>query len=248
MFKQIGLADRLANRLARALPRPKMLIEPQRPIVSFTFDDVPETALSNGARILEQFGVRGTFYTAGGLSGRVHDGQPMLADDGYRELASRGHELGHHTFSHRSPVRLAGRYRDDLDRNDAFLTRVTDGYAKNFAFPYGLTSPAAQRAVDRRFRSGRSVLPGINRGPADPGFLLSVEIGGRSEPEPLLGWIDDVVAAPGWLIYFTHDVKDPPSRYGCPPDLLERLVGHALETGCEVLTVDAALDRLEAGL
>ena len=241
----INLADRIVNKVARSLPRRKTLIEPVRPIVTFTFDDVPESALTNGARILEQHGVRGTFYVAGGLAGRNHDGQIMLDAEAYRAMAQNGHELGHHTFTHKTPRRLGGAYRRDLDQNDAYLATVTDSFARNFAFPYGLTSPGAQRAVDRRFRSGRSVLPGINRGLVDPGFLLSVDIRAGTDPAWLEGWIDDAVTTPGWLIFLTHDVKNPPSEYGCRPETLDRLVAHALASGCEVLTVDAALDRLE---
>src|SRR5262245_55669942 len=40
-----------------------------RPLVSFTFDDVPDSAYTNGARILEDFGARGTFYVAAGTCG-----------------------------------------------------------------------------------------------------------------------------------------------------------------------------------
>ena len=37
---------------------------PQRPLISFTFDDFPQSALSNGGAILNRFGVAGTYYAA----------------------------------------------------------------------------------------------------------------------------------------------------------------------------------------
>src|SRR5262249_55413132 len=41
----------------------------QTPLVSFTFDDVPDSAYLNGASILEECGIRGTFYIAAGTCG-----------------------------------------------------------------------------------------------------------------------------------------------------------------------------------
>jgi peptidoglycan/xylan/chitin deacetylase (PgdA/CDA1 family) len=69
------IAERVAHKLVRNLPRRVRDVAPRRPIVSFTFDDVPVSALANGATILEKHGVRGTFYVAGGIAGAMHDGQ-----------------------------------------------------------------------------------------------------------------------------------------------------------------------------
>ncbi|MFX9397439.1 hypothetical protein ABTO25_20695, partial [Acinetobacter baumannii] len=47
------LAGRLTNRLIRATPWRLIPIPTRQPIVSFTFDDVPDSALRAGATILE---------------------------------------------------------------------------------------------------------------------------------------------------------------------------------------------------
>lgn len=66
MTQKIGtLADRINNRLVRYFPGPTVQVEAASPIVSFTFDDVPESSWTNGARILEEEGARGTFYISG---------------------------------------------------------------------------------------------------------------------------------------------------------------------------------------
>jgi peptidoglycan/xylan/chitin deacetylase (PgdA/CDA1 family) len=231
--------------MARTFPGRSADIAPPRPIVSFTFDDVPESALVNGARILEQYAVRGTFYVAGGIAGALHDGQQMTDDTGYRRLAARGHEIGHHTFSHRTPTALGRLYGRDLDRNDAYLSTIIDGYARNFAFPYGRSSLSARRLVGHRFRSGRGVETGINRDRADLDLLRAVEMQGHSTAEQMVGWVDQVVDNVGWLIFLTHDVRDDASVHGVRPDLLEATVAYAIAKGCEVLTVDAALDLME---
>jgi hypothetical protein len=77
-----------------------------------------------------------------------------------------------------------------------------------------------------------------------PAYQLSaVEIAQPEAPD-LAHWLDALVQTPGWLIYFTHDVSAQPSPFGAHPETLDRLVAHATALGLDVLTVDAALDRL----
>ena len=238
------LPERIEHKLARSFPMRRVDVAPARPIVSFSFDDVPVSALSNGTAVLEKHGVRGTFYAAGGVSGSQLDGQAILSDADYRELARRGHEIGHHTFSHRTPWTLGRAYAEDLARNDSYLAPILGAPARNFAYPYGRSSLGARNLLAQRFRSSRGVETGINRLASDLDLLRAVEIGGNCRLDQLTPWIDDVVAPPGWLIFFTHAVEETPTRYGTTPAILDDLVAHALASGADVLTVDAALDRL----
>ena len=43
-------------------------------MVSFTFDDLPKSAVTTGAGMLEAHGARGTFYVSGGLVGAARAG------------------------------------------------------------------------------------------------------------------------------------------------------------------------------
>lgn len=238
------LRERVEHKFARTFPVRRFDVAPVRSIVSFSFDDVPVSALVNGAAVLEAHGVRGTFFATGSVAGAALDGQPMLAVDQYRDLVRRGHEIGHHTFAHRTPWALGRDYAADLLRNDIFLSPIVGGPARNFAFPYGRSSPRARDLVARRFRSSRGVENGINRQASDLDLLRAVGIEGHMQAQDLMRWIDDVVAAPGWLIFLTHDVQEEPSPYGTTPAILDALVSHAIARGADVLTVDAALDRL----
>ena len=68
------------------------------PLVSFTFDDVPASAYTNGAAILEDHGLRGTFYIASGTLGETDTDWRVIDRDQVRALHDRGHEIGCHTF------------------------------------------------------------------------------------------------------------------------------------------------------
>ncbi len=241
-----GLVDRLANRLIWKMAPRGRTIRTEEPIVSFTFDDVPDTALTHGAAILERYGARGTFYIAGGLEGRIEADRTLLDRDGCLELFRRGHEIGCHTFAHRR-VRSHGRLlASDLQRNALFREAAgINRPARNFAFPYNAAWPPARPALAARYLTCRGAGEAINRGAVDPLMLQAVEI---RQPEEhargLTTWIDDVANQPGWLIFFTHDIAETPTSYGCTPDTFEHLVRHARDRGCRLLTVEDATAAL----
>ena len=241
------IASRLTNRLIRVRPWQVIQIPTQEAIVSFTFDDVPDSALSAGAAILEAHGVRGTFYISGGLEGRVEPDRTLIDAAGCKELAARGHEIGCHTYSHQDLRHVDRSFlRADLARNERYLNALDPRPGRrNFAYPYSSGSFGKRAMLADAFRTCRAGGEAINRGATDPTFLQSV---GMQQPEgcPSGGtrWIDAVVADPGWLLFVGHDISPTPTPYGCTTSVFERLVGHAVERGCRVLTVNAALDHM----
>ncbi|QEN85038.1 polysaccharide deacetylase family protein [Labrys sp. KNU-23] len=236
--------DRITDRLMRRWPGPRLRIPISKPVISFTFDDVPDTALSNGARILEKHGVLGTFYIAGGLEGRREPDRTLITREGCESLRRQGHEIGCHTFSHRKVARLGRKQLEqDLERNETYLDAIDpQEQRRNFAYPYNAGSFANRRVFDARFTTCRAGGERINRGAVNPSFLSGMEI---RQPEEharnLTGRVDELVAEPGWLIFFTHDIATTPTNFGCTPETFERLVTYALAKGSTVLPVRDAL-------
>ncbi|OCJ51331.1 polysaccharide deacetylase family protein [Agrobacterium rubi] len=243
--KYIG--ERMAERAVRALPVSTLNVTCKRPIVSFTFDDVPDTAHSAGARILEENGVRGTFYIAGSLIGTTEPDRKLISDEGCRSLAQSGHEIGCHTFAHDSVRTLnSSELARDLNRN----AEVLDGFdhavgQRNFAYPYNQGALRHRHAFAKRYATARAGGDQINRGKVNRSYLWGMEI---RQPETdalaLTNQIDAVKAQPGWLIFFTHDISDMPTPYGCTPYAFSRLVRYAVSTGCLVLPVRDALNHI----
>ncbi len=248
MAQKIGtFADRINNRLVRYFPGPSARIETSEPIVSFTFDDVPASAWTKGARILEEEGVRGTFYIAGVFINGRDERQEMISAEGCFKLAAAGHELACHTYSHRKLSSFSRRgLEEDLDHNDSVLGSFDEKrHSRNFSVPFGMASPLMQPLLRRRFRTVRGIMPGINRGSIDPHNLAAVEL--RSDQNYLDAadrWLDDVLQNGGWLVIFTHDVSSAPSFYGCPEGRFQGLVRRATSGGAKVMTVDAAATAL----
>jgi peptidoglycan/xylan/chitin deacetylase (PgdA/CDA1 family) len=213
------------------------------PIVSFSFDDFPRTAYSEGGAILEQFGVRGTYYTAIGLMNTSNElGDHFSADD-LDSLVAKGHELGSHTFSHLSCRSVsAATFRADLEKGRKAVSKVTGSYRANFAYPFGHVTLQAKKSLGSVLPSARSVIPGFNGPEIDLNLLransLYGDLEGAGRVEKL---ILENTKRKSWLIFYTHDVRPKPSAFGCTPALLQMAVSCAVLGGCRILTVREVL-------
>lgn len=240
------LRRKISSRLARHIPFDRRRLLNAGPMVSFTFDDAPESALSIAAAMLEASGGRATYYIASGLLGRKTADYKIMDRDGVRDLHLRGHEIGLHGHRHCAVGRLSEQeFRDDLKLNRTELEDIDAGIRpQNFAYPFGMAAFARKRQLSGLVRSSRSVFPGINRGCFDPHFLKCVELtNARLTPEKLQFYLDAVVKANGWLIFLTHDVSASPSPYGCSPGYLRRALDGVAARGVEIVTVADALWR-----
>jgi len=240
------LRRKISSRLARHVPLKRWRLQNPGPMVSFTFDDAPESALCIGAAMLEAWRCRGTYYIATGLVGRKTADYQVMTREGVGELHRRGHEIGLHGHAHREAGRLTARgFVDDLAFNRAQLEAIDAGIRPlNFAYPFGMADFSRKRQLSGLVRSSRGVCPGVNSGEIDPHFLKCVELtNARLTVERLKVLLDAVVSSNGWLIFLSHDVSPWPSPYGCTPELLTRALAGAAARRIEIVTVAGALSR-----
>ncbi len=242
------LALRISRRLAQHAFKEILPLRADVGVVSFTFDDVPASACVAGAQALERHGARGTFYVAGGLTDALEEGKPCHSREQLRTLLATGHELGCHSYSHiRCDTLTAAELERELDRNAAFLAELgVDPLTLNFAYPFGAYAYNAKRICSKRFRSSRITGGGTHEDYADLNALKTHRLYDvHVDAENYDTLLQRTVRRKGWLIVNTHDVEDPPSRYGFTPERLERAVAAALAAGCKVLPVNAAIDYLQ---
>jgi peptidoglycan/xylan/chitin deacetylase (PgdA/CDA1 family) len=201
-------------------------------IASFTFDDFPRSALTVGGAILERHDGRGTYYTAMRFAG---GGNHLGAMFDLADLAAAhraGHEIACHTHDH-----LDCRYADratitaEIEKNAQAIVDVLDTAAPtNFAYPYGAVSLTAKRVLAHHFVTCRGTGEGINAGKADLADLRVVTLyAHRFDEVALRARIDEARDRNGWVIFYTHDVSEDPSEWGCTPAQLEAVVGHAAQ-------------------
>jgi peptidoglycan/xylan/chitin deacetylase (PgdA/CDA1 family) len=214
------------------------------PLVSFTFDDVPDSAYLNGAAVLEAEDCRGTFYIAAGIAGSEDEFWRLIRPEQISALCSRGHEIGCHTFSHIKVDTLDAAALDaECDRNAEALCRLYPGLElTSFCYPFGRLSLARKHQLQARFDTCRGIYEGINAGIADLALLRVIELYDRTlMPEKLERVLNETREKNGWLIFYAHDVAERPSWIGCSPDLMRRTLDAVRSSGFEVLTVRDAL-------
>jgi peptidoglycan/xylan/chitin deacetylase (PgdA/CDA1 family) len=247
--ERLPLQARVSNRLSRYFSTTPLRLRNERPMVSFTFDDFPESAATDGVSILDQYDAKATFYVSGAEVGKWSGHWQGVGADGIVELYRRGHEIGCHTFSHQPATELgATRLAAEIAQNRNYLIGLEPSIQiENFAYPYGLGSVWRKRQLAKTFRSSRGIIPGINSGVVDLQYLRSTPLINRNiDGEGIDRVYDGLVDANGWLIFYGHDVTAEPSPFGCTPSLLRHALDAAAKRGVAIMTVAGALNAAGA--
>src|SRR5438270_7754365 len=109
------------RRASKAFFRRPFVVASRRPVISFTFDDFPRSALFTGGAILRHYGATGSYYASLGLVETDTATGRIFAAADLSELVTQGHELGCHTFTHcdswETPARTFE--RSVIDNRDA---------------------------------------------------------------------------------------------------------------------------------
>jgi peptidoglycan/xylan/chitin deacetylase (PgdA/CDA1 family) len=190
-----------------------------RAAVSLSFDDTRPSQLEHGIPVLDEHGIRATFYASpANMKGRTA---------AWRRVARSGHEIGNHTLVHpcsgnftwsRGPKALEAYTLAKMERElrsaNAFLRRTTGVTPRSFAYPCGQTfvgMGGAYRSyvplVSRLFAAGRGFLFEIHNHPAycELGHLAGIN-GDGFELRQYQERLDAALADGGWVIFCGHDV------------------------------------------
>jgi peptidoglycan/xylan/chitin deacetylase (PgdA/CDA1 family) len=241
------LVSGVSRKIARYHRSKPCVMRNDMPLVSFTFDDVPDSAYTNGAAVLEQCGVRGTFYIAAGTCGVSGPDWRVIGRDQVGALHERGHEIGCHTFSHAHVDQLDADALDrECRRNRELLQELCPGVAlANFCYPFGRTSFPRKLQLANSFASCRGIYEGINAGIIDLAMLRVIELYDRTlTADKLQRVVAETRQQNGWLIFYSHDVADTPSWIGCSPELLRRAVKAAQAAQLRCLPIRDALTAI----
>lgn len=237
------------RRLISSMCQRQVSLGGRGPIVSFTFDDFPRTALTVGGEILRSHGVRGTYYTAAGMMNTSnHLGDQFRAGD-LDTVLRDGHELASHTFSHVScRVTSADRFRSEVAKGRRAIEELTGRRdSGNFAYPYGQVTLKTKRMVGQDVASSRGIVSGLNGPLADLNLLRANSLYGDLDTcAKVRELIIENEWRKSWLIFYSHDVSPTPSPYGCTPQLLQFAVSLASQGCARILTVAEVLSELTA--
>jgi peptidoglycan/xylan/chitin deacetylase (PgdA/CDA1 family) len=210
------------------------------PIVSFTFDDFPQSALHIGGSILKNYGLCGTYYVAMGLMDQANGlGRQFSAAD-LKILLRDGHELGSHTFDHFSCRSSSYQnFQANAIKGMKAVDCLSDGgLPKQFSYPKGHVAFWLKQRIGERFTSCRGIIPGINESPVDLNLLRANCLYSCCfDVDAIDRLFESNERLKGWLIFYTHDISENPSPFGCKPDEFESVVKLAMKRQVAILPV-----------
>jgi Polysaccharide deacetylase len=232
---------------ARYVCRRPFAINPQIPIVSFTFDDFPRSALLTGGAILQSLGLAGSYYASLGLMGRQTETGSMFLLEDLKALTAQGHELGCHTFSHCHAWNTSPHlFETAVIENRKALSELMPATSfHTLSYPISVPRGRTKRRVSKYFACSRGGGQTFNVGKADLNYLNGYFLEqARDNPEAIKDVIEQNCEAKGWLIFATHDISEHPTRWGCTPDFFEDVVQRSVHSGARILPVFQAYEAL----
>ncbi|MDC7675419.1 polysaccharide deacetylase family protein [Asticcacaulis machinosus] len=241
-----SLYGKLRRRVSKLIYRkPARLEGLKRPLITFSFDDAPQSALTEGAQILEAYGARGTYFISTGLMGNESHLGKYLTGNEVRQLADRGHEIACHTYEHLDCGRAdAKTIAQSLAHNRAALAALGITGISTFAYPYGDVSPQAKAVLNNTYTSARALHHGLITTGTDLNQAPAIGIEGADGEANGLKWLEAARATPdSWLVLYTHDVRETPSTWGCTIKTFESLVKAARDHDFEIVTYAKGIRR-----
>lgn len=241
----MNLYYKIKRVLACRIINKKVPLNLSQALITFSFDDIPNSAVTNGARILKKYGFKGTYYVSLGL--RNENNTNTHFDHSYlQQIVDGGGELACHTFEH-IQLYKSGRNKiiTDLEKNQRQIETLIPGYKfRNFSYPYGQQTFLSKLIVKKRYTSARGVKAGMHIKYADLNNLKAIELQDNLELEKIYSLIDEAIQNNAWLILYTHDVEINHSRGGCSPAYFESIVKYCFDKKVEVLTIDEAINKI----
>jgi peptidoglycan/xylan/chitin deacetylase (PgdA/CDA1 family) len=225
----------------------KVSLKLKEPLISFTFDDIPRSAIENGEAILKKYNYSGTYYISIGLMEK--EGFDFSGNDSalLRKIIDRGGELACHTYKHLHFFQAKKEeIFSDLQQNQASIDNIIPGYKfMNMSFPFGEQTLMAREIIKNKFRSARSVYRGINSGNIDLNCLKSIRLYENNSLRTIFSTIDKAIEKKAWIIFYTHDVMNNPTDIGCSPGYFEEVIRYCHDKKLKVLTINDALDFIQ---
>jgi len=212
-------------------------------VISFTFDDVPESAFNNAQAILDKNQLQATFYIVlSFLDSNLYNRQQLSS------CISNGHELGCHTYGHIHFYQVSNTsiIKSEIRKNQTELNKIgIEESFVNFSYPFGEQTIKAKKIVANHFETCRGTNYGINKGKIDMDNLKAVKLYEKLHSlDTIFSILEEFNKSGGWLIFYTHDVQTDFSQYGCSPEYFEKIILRCKDLNIDIQTVRDAAKKL----
>lgn len=169
--------------------------------IVFTFDDGSLSQFNIGAKILEQFNFKGTFFITTDLIGE-QDWKRL------EKMIIFGHEIGSHTISHPNlcNISLIEAQNEILGSKLIIESNLSNYKCSSFSYPYGLYNSNILKYVEEIYDCARTVKEGYNNSENLKSFCLfsTYFFSSSSNIETANKWVNGVLHSNRILIESFH--------------------------------------------
>ncbi len=206
-------------------------------MVSFSFDDGYLSGYDVARPILNQAGIKGTFY----LVNDYLDGTDEFYMNTAQALAlnNDGHEIGGHTRTHPFLTQIT-----QAERNDEIIAARQDEIAmgftpmETFAYPYGEYNDAViQTLRNAGYIGARSVNSGFNDKLSNPFLLMDQHIESSTTLLQVQAWVEQAKANKTWLVLELHQQDYSNDQYSNTPENFQAIVNYIKSSGIKTVTM-----------
>lgn len=212
--------------------------ENKKMAISLTFDDARESQVIVGTPLLDQYGVKATFFVVPSAV------EKQLA--GWKKAVANGHEIGNHSLVHPCSGNFSWsrdkaledytlkKMKDELTQCNNRIQQLLDVKVDVFAYPCGqkfigreTKTKSYVPLVSKMFVAGRGWRDEAPNDPAHCNFpqLTGVEMDGKDFPE-VLTLIEDAKKTGQWLVLAGHEMGDA-GRQTTRLEMLKQLAEYA---------------------
>lgn len=241
-FVKSEIFDRLINKIYDVLSfylyKKRSILIKEHKIVTFSFDDCHETSLLQASKILDNYDKKGTFYMCLGLSGKSNTNGNYADSEQINHILKNGHELACHSYSHLDcRQNTLADVMTDCNKNRNTSKHLFGVDMNSFSYPYGSACPSAKKMLSKEYITLRTVKNGINSNCIDLAALKAVPMYGGVERNVCFEWLKRLKYQSGWLIFYTHDVMNNHSYYGCTEELINNLLIECINNNIKILSI-----------
>jgi peptidoglycan/xylan/chitin deacetylase (PgdA/CDA1 family) len=219
----------LLTALALGLTAPCVAAEPDKGLVTITFDDASRPQYDHGLRLARAYGLVGTLFVPPGLVGDVRqpDGWTMTWDE-VRAFHAAGWEIGAHGEHHRRlPDLSPGQMAAEIIRPLARLSREVGIAPVSFSSPFGAFTDGTLDQIMLSYQAHLSWEGHGGRNPRstiDPRFIGRLEVVNSMSSAEVCGEMVASARDGTWLVLLFHGItEDAPGDYEVSVTMLDEI-------------------------
>lgn len=207
-------------------------------MISLTFDDSWLSQYTNALPILQNAGLKGTFYLTTQPIQETWDG--FMTSNQVKDIANKGHEIAGHTVTHADLATInRTKINNEIKNSKTYLQSLTGASVISLAYPYGSYNNTVKNLTKNAgYTSARGVdYESHNTTTTDTYDLKSQCIETSDSIESIKAKIDSAKANKQWYILCFHEVVNGGDQWSTTPARFQEIVDYAKGIGIKVVTV-----------